>query len=96
MPSITRKGDNTSGHGCFPPSPTISASPNVYVNGIQAVRKGDAVAPHGCGSCPPHPRKVSVGSGNVYINGQPAARQGDAVDCGGTVIAGSGTVFVNG
>lgn len=96
MPPLSRKGDIASGHGCFPPTPAISASPSVYVDGIPALRKGDAVALHGCGVCPPHPRTVSGGSGNVYINGKPAARKGDAIGCGGSMSGASGTVFVNG
>jgi uncharacterized Zn-binding protein involved in type VI secretion len=96
MPPLSRKGDIASGHSCFPPTPAVSASPNVYADGIPALRKGDAVAPHGCGNCPPHPRSVSAGSPTVYINGKPAARKGDSIGCGGAMSGASGTVFVNG
>ena len=95
MPQASRLGDIGSGHGCFPPTPAISASPDVYHDGIPSLRKGDAVAPHGCGNCPPHGRSVSAGSPTVYINGRPAARVGDAIDCGGSMSAGSGTVFMD-
>lgn len=95
MPQASRKGDTGSGHGCFPPSSAISASPDVYHDGINALRKGDAVAPHGCKDCPPHGRSVSGGSPTVFINGRAAARIGDGIDCGGSMAAGSGTVFMD-
>ncbi|MEY1554067.1 PAAR domain-containing protein [Yoonia sp. R2331] len=92
MPAASRKGDICVGHGCFPPTPSIAGSPNVSIDGIPALRKGDAVAPHGCSNCPPHGRSVSAGSPTVFVNGRPLARIGDGVDCGGSVSAGSGTV----
>lgn len=93
MPAASRKGDLCSGHGCFPPTPAIVGSPNVYVNAIPALRQGDAAAPHGCSNCPPHGRAVSGGSGTVHVNGKPLARKGDAIDCGGSVAVGSGSVY---
>ena len=96
MPALSRRGDIASGHGCFPPTPTITASPNVYANGIHALRKGDAVAPHGCGNCPPHGRSVSGGSGSVFINGKAAARKGDGIGCGGAMSGASGDVYAGG
>lgn len=99
MPASTRLGDIGSGHAChFPPTPGIGASPDVNIDGIPAVRQGDAYAPHACPTCPapPHPRSLSGGSGSVFINGQPAGRVGDAISCGGEVAAGSSTVFIGG
>lgn len=97
MPPSTRLGDIGSGHSChFPPTPSIKASPDVNIDGIPAVRKGDAYAPHGCPSCPApvHPRSLSGGSGTVFINGKPAGRVGDDISCGGAADAGSETVFI--
>ena len=96
MPSTSRLNDMCSGHGCFPPTPSIAGSPNVVINGLPALRQGDAVAPHGCGKCAPHGRSVSGGSPTVFVNGRPLARVGDSVDCGGAVAAGSGDVFADG
>lgn len=96
MPAATRLGDTGSGHGChFPPTPATGASGDVFVNGIGAVRQGDAYAPHACGVCPApsHGRSLSGGSGTVFINGKPAGRVGDAIGCGGAAAAGSGDVF---
>lgn len=45
--SSTRLGDVGSGHAChFPPTPSIGASDDVNIDGIPAVRQGDAYAPH--------------------------------------------------
>jgi uncharacterized Zn-binding protein involved in type VI secretion len=92
MPAAARKGDTGSGHGCFPPTPAITASADVFIDGIPALRQGDAIAPHACPNTPPHPRSVSAGSATVYVNGRPLARTGDAIGCGGSVSAGSPTV----
>ncbi len=98
MPAITRLGDMGSGHAChFPPTPSIEASTNVFVNGKGAVRLGDAYGPHACTSCPKpsHSRALSAGSPTVFINGRPAGRIGDAIDCGGAAAAGSGNVYLD-
>jgi uncharacterized Zn-binding protein involved in type VI secretion len=92
MAKASRKGDICNGHGCFPPTPSVAGSGDVFIDKIPALRKGDAVAPHGCSNCPPHGRAVSAGSPSVYVNGKPLARVGDGVDCGGSVAVGSGTV----
>jgi len=94
MPAAGRLADIGSGHGCFPPSPTIEGSSDVFTNARPALRKGDAVLPHGCGQCPPHPRAVSAGSATVNINNKPAARVGDSISCGGSVSTGSGDVII--
>lgn len=92
MPAAARKGDTGSGHGCYPPSPAISGSPDVLIDGIPALRQGDAHAAHACPKTPPHGRAVSGGSPTVFVNGRPLARIGDGIGCGGAVASGSGTV----
>jgi len=97
MPKATRLGDIGSGHGChFPPSPSIGASPDVFVNGIPLVRQGDAYVPHACPTCPApvHSRSLSGGSGTVFVNGKPAGRVGDAISCGGAADVGSSDVAI--
>ncbi len=89
-----RLGDVGSGHGCFPPTPIIKGSPDVFINHRPAARLGDAVLLHGCGNCPPHGRSISAGSDNVFINNKKATRVGDSIDCGGSVSTGSGNVFI--
>lgn len=98
MSGAARLGDIASGHGCFPPTPIISASSGVLINGMPAVRTGDKVAPHGCpcakavhGS---HSRTIASGSQGVFIDGLPAGKIGDAIDCGGVIISGSSDVMI--
>ncbi|MBA8903642.1 MULTISPECIES: PAAR domain-containing protein [unclassified Phyllobacterium] len=98
MPAQARLDDIGSGHDChFPPTNAIEGSPDVIINGKNAVRVGDAYAPHGCPSCPApsHGRALAVGSPTVFINGRPAGRIGDAIDCGGVAQTGSDNVFLD-
>lgn len=90
-----RLGDSCSGHGCWPPRPNVSASPNVFVNGIASHRLGDAWAAHTCPSIPEtHASVAATGSPTVFVNGKPKCRIGDAVACGSTMVQGSSNVFV--
>ena len=89
-----RLGDIGSSHGCYPPTPTITGSPDVFVNALPANRVGDELVPHGCSDCSPHPRAVAEGSSTVSINGKPATRISDGVDCGGQLCTGSPDVFI--
>lgn len=86
--AVARLGDLCSGHGDFPPRPSISASPNVFVNGRALLRLGDAYAIH-CNASTCHGGAVASGSATVYCNGQPVARVGDAVSCGSMIAQGS-------
>ena len=94
MPKAARLTDIGSSHGCFPPTPIISGSGDVSINGLAAARKGDSLIPHGCGNCPPHGRSISAGSATVSINGKPAARVADGIGCGGSVSTGSGDTLI--
>ncbi len=89
-----RIGDMASGHDGAPPTRGIEASPNVTIDGIPAMRQGDAFESHACPDESEHSRRLAGGSGSVLINGKPAARMGDAISCGGTVIEGSGSVTI--
>lgn len=96
MPPAHCKTDLGSGHSChFPPSTANSGSPNVFINGLLAMRVGDTYESHGCPSCgiAPPSRKLIEGSTSVFINGLPAGRIGDAIDCGGVALTGSPNVF---
>lgn len=91
-----RLGDLCTGHGCYPPRPSITGSSDTFIDGIPALRMGDKYAVHCCVVLPfdCHPGTVSVGSGSAYINGMPAARVGDALECGSKVAVGSSTTFI--
>lgn len=91
----TRLGDSCTGHGCFPPRPSVSASPNVFVDGIPWHRQGDAWSVHCCGlSC--HASVLAQGSSTVFVNKIQAGRISDPVACGSVVMTGSSGVFAGG
>lgn len=93
MPAVTRLGDSCTGHGAYPPRASISASPNVFINGIAAHRQGDSWAVH-CDPSPAcHASNLTQGSASVYVNGKQLGRVGDAVACGSSVATGSPDVF---
>jgi len=110
MPGVHRLNDITSGHSCPPGGPcgtappTIagSASPNVIINGLGAVRLGDVIVPHSCincGSkcdsvCPPH-SGTYLGSHSVYVNGRSIQTQGDPVSCTDIAVGCSSNVIVD-
>jgi len=96
MSAVTRKGDMCTGHGAFPPRPSTSGSPDVYVNSIQVHRQGDSWAVH-CDPTPVcHASVLAAGSSSVYVNGKQIGRVGDPVACGSSVATGSGNVFAGG
>jgi uncharacterized Zn-binding protein involved in type VI secretion len=97
MPAVTRKGDNCTGHGCWPSRPSTGASPDVFVNGIAVHRQGDAWAAHTCPAIPEtHASVLAAGSATVFVNSKPIGRIGDPVACGSQVAAGSPNVFAGG
>ena len=99
--AVSRKGDNSTGHGCFPSRPSIQGSPNVFVNHIPVHRKGDAWAAHGCSTCAPHGGALLEGSETVEANERrdgpkEVARVGDPITCGDYVAEGSPNIFCDG
>lgn len=95
MPAVTRLGDVCTGHGCWPPRPSVQASPNVYANGIAVHRQTDGWAVHCCGpAC--HASVLAQGSATVFANGLELGRIGDPVACGSAVAVGSHNVFAGG
>lgn len=97
MPGITTLGMVSTGHSSFPPTPSTSASSDVFVEGIGAVKVGDSYAPHGSPSpSPTHSRTLSGGSSTVYVNGQPVGRIGDDISCGDAVGECNTSVFAGG
>jgi len=92
MGSAARLGDMCTGHDCFPPRPSISASPDTFIDGIPALRVGDKYEEHCCVTC--HEGIVIGGSSTTFINGMPAARVGDPIDCESFIAEGSNSTFI--
>lgn len=77
--------------------PAIVGSPNVFINGLPALRKADMGKHQAC--CGPNSWMADKGSLLVNINGRPAFRKGDASKhCGGVgqLIEGSPNVLIGG
>ena len=96
MPGVSRKGDmSTQSCGASGPMPSVSASGNVFANGIPVNRVGDDWSQHAIPQQSPHVGKTSSGSGTVFVNGKPCSRIGDNISCGATIAGGSGNVIAN-
>jgi uncharacterized Zn-binding protein involved in type VI secretion len=87
------------------PEPTTgvltNGSPDVYINGRNAMRAGE----DGAGSCSglplnhpmwPFAVHIAEGSATVYINGKPAARLNSKMVCGAHIKSGSPDTFIGG
>lgn len=67
--AVSRHGDATTGHGCFPATTMIATSSTVFINGIAVIQQGDFNVLHVC-TLPPFPTdsgSVVIGSTNVFI-----------------------------
>src|SRR5262249_9152470 len=72
-----------------------TGSGDVFINGLPALRVGDAGEHAGC--CGSNTWKAKTGAPSVFFNGRPAHRKGDAVrHCGGngSLCEGSPDVFI--
>lgn len=93
MPDVTRLGDLSTGHGGFPPQPSISASSKVLASGKGVVRQGDAYAVHSDGSSS-HGGVAQSGSSKVLVSGKQTMRVNDPISCGSKVMRGTPKVKV--
>lgn len=94
---VVRMGiDVCSGHPAgptyFPPRPAITGSPDVFIDGLPAVRMTDQWAPH-TNILSVHSGVSIGGSFTVFCNGLPLVRVGDQIDCSSVALTGSVTVF---
>lgn len=92
MPAAVRLTDMCTGHGPYPPRPSVSASSNVFINNLGSHGVGDQWAVHCAGSC--HDSKQATGASSVFVNGKAVARLGDMIACGSSNAQGSPNVFV--
>lgn len=64
---VARLTDMTTGHGCWPPVPVVTASNSVFVNGLPAARLADAHATHCCPDKGCHDGVFVSGSNDVFV-----------------------------
>lgn len=97
MPLVTLKGMICTGHGCWPPRPSVQGEPRFRVNGIEVHLQTHAWASHTCPSIPEtHASVLAAGSPHFRVNGLEVGRVGDPVACGSTVAQGHPNFNVNG
>ena len=99
MPAISRIGDMSTGHGCFPPTALVSTPVSkTFFNGILAsvVNSACQHAPHTCGitTHAGSTRAPSSGASKTFIEGFKAARIGDDIVCGDAIAEGSTNSFI--
>lgn len=88
---VCRLGDYCTGHTCWPPRPNDQGSPNVFINGLAAHRKGDHWINHTCTDT--HDSHLAEGSSKVFVNNKELGRVTDPILCGSFVADGSPNVF---
>lgn len=99
MPAISRLGDMSTGHGCFPPTALVQTPvTKTFFNGIKAsvIDSTCQHAPHVCGitTHAGTTRAPSSGASKTFIEGKPAARIGDNIVCGDAIAEGSTNSFI--
>lgn len=94
MSNVARLSDICTGHFWHMSRSNISASENVFVNGLGAHRQSDGWAIHGF--LLPHASILASGSSTVFVNGLQLGRVGDPIVCGSIVATGSDNVFAGG
>lgn len=99
MPAITRLGDKSTGHGCFPPTTMITTPvAKTYFNGKLAgvVDSACKWSAHTCGTVTHNSdqRYPSSGASKTYIEGKLAARIADPISCGDAIGQGSSNSFI--
>lgn len=88
---VVRRTDVCSGHGCYPPRPSATWSPDVFVNNLNIERYSDSMEVHCCLSdCHDGSHK---GIHNAYANSLDIQVVGDPIDCGSVCAVGSPDTF---
>ena len=92
---IVRINDNCSGHECWPPRPSISGSPNVFVNNQRVERYNDELEIHCCTEDKDDCHNgLHIGVRNVKANNRSVQIRFDPIDCGSVCDECSGNVMV--
>jgi len=99
MPAITRLGDKSTGHDCFPPTVMITTPvAKTYFNGKfpGVVSPNCKWAAHTCRTQTHNSdqRYPTSGASKTYIEGKLAARIADPIACGDAIGQGSSNSFV--
>lgn len=100
MAALSKLGDMSTGHGCFPPTAMVTTPvTKTYVNGILAgvADPQCQFATHVCGTTT-HPQSerypIPAPGNKTFIEGYPIAKIGDDINCGDAIAEGSGNSFM--
>ncbi|NKC14065.1 MAG: PaaR repeat-containing protein [Gammaproteobacteria bacterium] len=96
MKPVSLLGHLCSGHGCWPPRPSIEGEGRFTVGGIPVHLQSHAWAVHGCADCRPHDSVLASGSSRFTVGGCEISRIGDPVACGSRVAEGDERFTVGG
>lgn len=99
MPAVSRIGDMSTGHGCFPPTALVQTPvQKTFFNGKKpaVVNTASQFATHCCGIVchSGAARSPSLGASKTFIEGFLAARIGDDIACGDSIAEGSANSFI--
>lgn len=94
MAEIGIKGSLCSGHGGFPPRPSVEGDAFFTVNGIAVMTDGALFPDHSDGHSSHSGTAVSSRPW-FTINGKPVVCNGDVVSCGSVIITGDGLIQVS-
>ena len=92
-PNVRLNTDQTTGHGCWPPTLPVAASMNVFCNKLAEVRVGDAYMTHCCPSKGCHQGTALTGAIKTYTNKRLVHTAASSIDCGDVSSNGSPNVF---
>ena len=92
--SMARVGDQTSGHGPYPPNVLGGpGAPSVMLNGVAAAVVGDGtVSPCVAPNSPVLTGTILAGSPTAKAEGKAIARIGDMLSCGCMITGGGASV----
>lgn len=93
QPNIRLSIDQSTGHGCWPPTRPAAASLNVFTNGRAEVRVGDAYIAHCCPKKGCHVGTALSGAKTTFTNGRLVHTTGGKISCGDMAGKGSPDVF---
>lgn len=94
MAAVGIKGSLCSGHGKFPPRPSVEGEPLMTVNGIPVMTEGALYPDHTDGDTT-HSGTAMSSRPWFTVNGKPIVCVGDVVSCGSVVISGDGLLQVS-
>ena len=93
MPAVAILGSMGSGHGSFPPRPSIQGDSSFMINNKPVMVTGDAFAVHSDGHSS-HGGTV-IGASHITVNGKKVAMVGDKISCGSTVATGDNSFQIS-